>query len=247
MPTTTRVGADLYAVLGVDASASGDDIARAYRRRAKQLHPDTSGDPGASERFNELVDAYGVLANHRTRREYDRTRAAASTNASVYMGADGRPVGRGATSVSAPSAKRWTRRRALTSIIGGALVTVLGLGAAYFTLQLHQSDARRHDRFRPVSATRVADGEIMFVAADGRVVRTKEPSQHGEGNGLGPKVGVRYDPADPTHVIVDSSTLARDITFAIVALKLLVGGPVFVVLGVRRLRALPTPAATGAR
>jgi hypothetical protein len=77
----------------------------------------------------------------------------------------------------------------------------------------------------------------MFVAADGRIVRTKEPAVHGEGNGLGPTVRVRYDPANPTHVIVDSSTLGRDITFAIVALKLLIGGPVFVVLGARRLRA----------
>ena len=240
MPTTTRVGADLYAVLGVDASASGDDIARAYRRRAKQLHPDTNDEPGAADRFNELVGAYGVLANHRTRREYDQSRAAAPANGSVRVGADGRPVVPAGTRAAAPAPKRWTRRRALTSIIGGALVTVLGIGAASFTWQLHQSDARRHARYQPVSATRVADGEIMFVAADGQVVRTKEPSQHGEGNGLGPTVGVRYDPADPEHVIVDSSTFGRDITLAIVALKLLVGGPVFVVLGLRRLRALRT-------
>jgi hypothetical protein len=116
------------------------------------------------------------------------------------------------------------------------LVTVLGLGAAILTWQLHQSDARRHARFQPVTANRVADNEIMFVAADGRIVRTKEPEQQGEGNGLGPTVRVRYDPADPAHVIVDSSTLGRDITLGIVALKLLVGGPVFVVLGARRLR-----------
>jgi len=59
VPTTVRVDADLYAVLGVDASAGGDEIARAYRARAKQLHPDTNDDPAASHRFHELVDAYG--------------------------------------------------------------------------------------------------------------------------------------------------------------------------------------------
>ena len=71
-----------------------------------------------------------------------------------------------------------------------------------------------------------------------------EPQQHGEGNNLGPTVAVRYDPANPTHVVVDASTFGRDITLAVVALKLLVGGPVFVALGARRLRAR---APTGAR
>ena len=47
---------------------------------------------------------------------------------------------------------------------------------------------------------------------------------------------IRCDPSDPEHVIVDAGTAGRDITFAIVALKLLVGGPVFTVLGARRLR-----------
>jgi curved DNA-binding protein CbpA len=231
VPTTAREAGDLYAVLGVDVSASGDEIARAYRARAKQLHPDTSDDPRASDRFNELVDAYGVLANHRTRREYDQSRTAGPR---ISSGAG--PGTRIAAPVPAKP-KRWTRRRALTAIVGGMLVTVLGLGAAVLTWQLHQSDARRHARFQPVDARRVDNNQIMFVAADGRIVRTTEPQQHGEGNGLGPTVRVRYDPANPAHVIVDSSTLGRDITFAIVALKLLIGGPVFVVLGARRLRA----------
>jgi len=67
-------------------------------------------------------------------------------------------------------------------------------------------------------------------------VRTREPEQHGEGTGVGPTVGIRYDPANPTHVIVDASSAGRDITLAIVSLKLLIGGPVFVVLGMLRLR-----------
>jgi curved DNA-binding protein CbpA len=232
VPTTARVAADLYAVLGVDPTASGDEVARAYRARAKQLHPDTNDDPLASDRFHELVDAYGVLANHRTRREYDQSRAAVPRTSSSHSGSAARIAAPGA---AAP--KRWTRRRALTAIVGGALVTVLGVGAAVLTWQVHQTDASRHARFQPVDARRVADNQIMFVARDGRIVRTPEPALHGEGNGLGPTVRVRYDPANPTHVIVDSSTLGRDITFAIVALKLLIGGPVFIVLGARRLRA----------
>ena len=81
-------------------------------------------------------------------------------------------------------------------------------------------------------------------------MRTREPQQHGEGSNSGSTVRVRYDPSDPTHVIVDANTLGRDITLAIVALKLLIGGPVFVVLGARRLRRrarAPTAGTTAAR
>jgi curved DNA-binding protein CbpA len=234
---------DLYAELGVDPSASGDEIARAFRQRAKQLHPDTNDDPDAARRFSDLVTTYGVLSNHRTRREYDRARAS-----SGHGSESGRTGGAGtvpsAAVAEAPISSRWTRRNAWTAVVAGALVALLGLGAAFVTWQLHESDARRHARFRPATATRVDNGDIVFTTRDGRTVRTREPSQHGEGSGLGPTVGVRYDPADPTHVIVDANTVGRDITLAIVSLKLLIGGPVFVVLGARRLR---KRTATGAR
>ena len=174
--------------------------------------------------------AYGVLSNHRTRREYDRARG----------GSDPRPdavAERGAmVPTDARRPTRWTRRRAWTAVVAGVVVTVLGVGATLLTWHLHERDARRHARFHPVTATRTGDGNITFRTVDGRSVRTREPRQHGEGSGLGRTVSVRYDPADPTHVVVDASTFGRDITLAIVALKLLVGGPVFVALGARRLR-----------
>ena len=246
MSTGAPVSTDLYAVIGVDASATGDEIARAFRARAKQLHPDTSDDPDAGVRFNELVIAYGVLSNHRTRREFDRTRGESGPQAAaVAERGDGRGAAAPpeATPPEATPPTRWTRRRAWTALVGGALVTVLGVGAAFLTWHLHERDAGRHARFRPVTAVRVADGDITFFTADGRSVRTREPQQHGEGNNLGPTVAVRYDPANPVHVIVDANTFGRDITLAVVALKLLVGGPIFVVLGARRLRTVaPTDA-----
>jgi curved DNA-binding protein CbpA len=240
VPTGIRVSADYYALLGVDSSVSGDDLARAFRSRAKEIHPDTSDDPDAARKFSDLVAAYSVLSNHRTRREYDdsrgpRTVSAARVSPAGAPGAYDRPVAR----VAKPAPKQWTRRRAWTALVAGAVVALVGFGAAALTWQLHQSDARRHARFFPVDATRVANGEIMFVARDGKVIRTREPQQHGEGNGLGPSVRVRYDPADPTHVIVDASTLGRDITLAVVALKFVIGGLVFVVLGTHRLRRMP--------
>lgn len=60
---------DLYEILGVDRNASDDDIKRAYRRRARELHPDTGGD---EEQFKELTTAYEVLKNPQARANYDR-------------------------------------------------------------------------------------------------------------------------------------------------------------------------------
>jgi hypothetical protein len=246
VPTTARVSTDLYAVLGVDASVGGDDLARAYRVRAKQLHPDTNADPDAIRQFHELVDAYGVLSNHRTRREYDRARAVAPKVAVAGVRPD--PVAPGASPV-AP--KGWSHRRAVIALVAGALVALLGVGAAALTWQLHAHDADLHARFRPVTAIRIGDADVTFRTPDGRVFRTHEPEQHGEGTNLGPTVRIRYDPANPTNVIVDSNSIGRDITLAIVALKFMIGGVVFVVLGARRLRALarqaPAASATGAR
>ena len=59
-----------YVILGVASDASGDDIKAAFRRRALELHPDTSG--MESEPFLELQEAYGVLSDPQRRRHYDR-------------------------------------------------------------------------------------------------------------------------------------------------------------------------------
>ena len=77
---------------------------------------------------------------------------------------------------------------------------------------------------------------VSFVTRTGVRVQVPEPRQHGDPATLGPTVAIRYDPVDPDRVMVDGSTAGRDITFAIVALKLLIGGPVFAVLGWRRWR-----------
>lgn len=237
MPTGLRTGVDPYAVLGVDRDASGDDIAKAFRSRAKELHPDSAAEADTSEQFSELVAAYDMLSNHRTRREYDRNVAVAARPPGERL--EGVRVAAGAYPDSAfvrLSGRRWTRRTAWIAFVAGVVCALLGVFASVVTWQLHQTDARRHARYDPVSATRVGNGEIMFVTRAGQVVRTREPTQHGEGNGLGPNVAVRYDPKDPQHVIVDANTIGRDITLAIVAIKLLVGGLVFAVLGARRLR-----------
>lgn len=63
--------ADHYAALGVARDATPEDIKRAYRRLARELHPDTNPDPEASERFKEIAHAYEVLSDPQKRQRYD--------------------------------------------------------------------------------------------------------------------------------------------------------------------------------
>ncbi len=66
---------DLYKVLGVAENASQDDIKKAFRKLAKQYHPDRNkGDKAAEERFKEISEAYDMLGDEKKRRQYDTMR-----------------------------------------------------------------------------------------------------------------------------------------------------------------------------
>src|SRR5438046_4618567 len=69
MSTTER---DYYELLGVARDADEVEIKRAFRRLARELHPDVSEAPDAELRFREVVEAYEVLSNHERRELYDR-------------------------------------------------------------------------------------------------------------------------------------------------------------------------------
>ena len=62
---------DPYAVLGVDRDADADTLKKAYRRLAREYHPDVNSDPGAQEKFKEVSAAYEVLSDPEKRRVYD--------------------------------------------------------------------------------------------------------------------------------------------------------------------------------
>lgn len=63
---------DYYQILGLPKSASDADIKRAYRRLAKQYHPDVNkGEKNAEERFKEVSEAYSVLSDSKKRKQYD--------------------------------------------------------------------------------------------------------------------------------------------------------------------------------
>lgn len=62
---------DYYQTLGLERTASAQDIKRAYRKLAHQFHPDVSKDPKGEEKFKEIAEAYATLKNADKRQEYD--------------------------------------------------------------------------------------------------------------------------------------------------------------------------------
>src|SRR6058998_1525801 len=82
---------DYYAVLGVSASATQDEIKKQYRKLAAKHHPDKNqGDPKAADRFKEISEAYQVIGDEEKRKQYDQMRQLGA------FGGGGRPgAGRG--------------------------------------------------------------------------------------------------------------------------------------------------------
>ncbi len=63
---------DFYELLGVAREADASEIKKAYRRKARELHPDVSDEPDAEERFRRVTEAYEVLSDDQRRATYDR-------------------------------------------------------------------------------------------------------------------------------------------------------------------------------
>jgi curved DNA-binding protein len=108
---------DYYAVLGVPKTATQAEIKKAYRRLARELHPDRNpGDAEAEKRFKEANEANAVLSDPEKRRQYDELGA----NWQAYQGA-GFPGG--ATDWAgfggAPGGVRWETRRVNAEDLGG--------------------------------------------------------------------------------------------------------------------------------
>ncbi len=97
---------DYYAVLGVRRDASQEEIKKAFRRLARELHPDVNPDPKTQERFKEINAAYEVLSDPQKKQVYDLGGDPLSQSGGAG-GAGGFGAGASATSPTS-----WTRSSA---------------------------------------------------------------------------------------------------------------------------------------
>src|SRR5580692_6690504 len=88
---------DYYAVIGVSASATQDEIKKQYRKLAAKHHPDKNrSDPKAADRFKEISEAYQVVGNVEKRKQYDQMRQLGAFGGFGGSSGGARPSGGGA-------------------------------------------------------------------------------------------------------------------------------------------------------
>ncbi|HET6649934.1 MAG TPA: DnaJ C-terminal domain-containing protein [Candidatus Limnocylindria bacterium] len=108
---------DYYAILGVPKTASQAEIKKAYRKLARELHPDTNKDPAAEKRFKEANEAHAVLADPEKRKQYDELGANWQAYQQAGFGSGGATDWGGFG--GAPGGTRWTYRTASAEEMGG--------------------------------------------------------------------------------------------------------------------------------
>ena len=163
---------DFYRELGVDSHATADEIKKAYRKLARQLHPDANpGDTKAEARFKTVSEAYGVLSDDAKRKEYDETRRC--SRAAAFGGGEVSPAA-SATGGGGRRGSIWTifdggagsRRAAggLGDMFGGLFNRAGGAGES--AAARSPARPRRGDRGQArTSGTRCAAPRCSCVAA----------------------------------------------------------------------------------
>jgi curved DNA-binding protein len=198
---------DYYEVLGVPKSASQADIKKAFRRLAKQHHPDSNpGDAEAERRFKDVNEAHAVLSDPEKRKRYDEL----GSNWQAYQqaGFDPNQAGDWSAFGGAPGGMRWTVRTATPEDLGGfsdffrvffgdgpmgAGASAAGVGDRFSSPFGSASDfgafqagsrpiprAEAHGTVE-VTLAEVAKGTERTVAVDGRRLQVKIPAGVADG------------------------------------------------------------------
>lgn len=123
---------DFYKALGVASDASESDIKKAYRKLAKDLHPDKNpGDAKAEQRFKEVSEAYSVLSDAAQHKEYDAVRAMSHGGARFTAGSG--PSGGFSDDVFSGFFSRQSGRQGNAYGTGGSNISVEDLLSGMFT------------------------------------------------------------------------------------------------------------------
>lgn len=155
---------DLYERLGVAPSATTDEIAAAFRARAKELHPDLHpGDAGVTETFKALTQASTVLTDPDARAAYDRRRAARPPIARQAA-----PPGHGHQPVFR------TPRAARTALWAGVGLVVVGLACSIALAAVPTGDPAKTITLWLVAAKLLICGVILWGAGVWRLHRLLE-------------------------------------------------------------------------
>ena len=108
---------DYYAILGVPKTAPQAEIKKAYRKLARELHPDTNKDPGAEKRFKDANEAHAVLSDPGKRKQYDELGANWQAYQQAGFGSGGATDWAGFG--GAPGGTRWSYRTVRPDEMGG--------------------------------------------------------------------------------------------------------------------------------
>lgn len=167
---------DPYAVLGVPRDATGDQIKRAYRKLAQELHPDRDpGNAAAENRFKEVSAAYSLLSNKAQRDRFDRGEVDAAGNQTRRGPRPEQPRG------ARHPFGRFFRNRAARD--GGAGIKVDGADVTY-SVSVDFAEAARGTTTR-VDTTNGKRLEVKIPPGtrDGQVLRLKDQGMPGMGGG----------------------------------------------------------------
>jgi curved DNA-binding protein len=194
---------DYYAILGVPKAASQADVKKAYRKLARELHPDTNKDPGAERRFKEANEAHAVLSDPEKRKQYDELGANWQAYQQAGFGTGGATDWAGFG--GAPGGTRWSYRTVRPEEMGGfsdffqaffgsgAGNPFGGTGSGGFEFvdlsDLGGGRAATQNRSIPsaqataeVTLTEVVTGTERLVNVNGRRLHVKIPAGVGDGS-----------------------------------------------------------------